>query len=61
MKGLLIALLLMSFVLNKEIKCLSNEALDEQIQKCEKKCEEGKVFNSDTLSFELNSTNATCP
>jgi len=50
MKGLLIVLLLISFVVNKEIKCQPNEALDEQTQKCEKKCEEGKVFDSDTLS-----------
>jgi len=61
MKGLLIVLLLMSSVVNKEIKCQPNEVLDEQTQKCEKKCEEGKVFNSDTLSCELYSANITCP
>jgi len=61
MKGLLIVLLLMSSVVNKEIKCQPNEALDEQTQKCEKKCEEGKVFNSDTLSCTLYSVNITCP
>ena len=58
MKKLLIFLL---FVVNKEIKCQPNEVLDEQIQKCKKLCEEGKVFNSITLSCELNSTNITCP
>jgi len=58
MKGLLIVLLLMPFVVNKEIRCKPNEALDEKTQKCEKKCKEGKVFNSNTLSCELNST---CP
>jgi len=61
MKELLIVLLLMSFVVNKEIKCQPNEALDEQTQKCEKVYEEGKVFNSDTLSCELYSVNITCP
>jgi len=61
MKELLIFLLLISFVVNKEIKCQPNEALDKQTQKCKKECEEGKVFNSDTLSCELNSTNTTCP
>ena len=61
MKGLSIVLLLMSSIVNKEIKCKSNEALDEQTQKCEKKCEEGKVFDSKTLSCELNSTNTAGP
>ncbi len=61
MKELLIVLLLMSFVVSKEIKCQPNEALNEQTQKCEKKCEEGKVFNSDTLSCEIYSANITCP
>ena len=61
MKKLLILLLLISFIVNKEIKCQPNEALDEQTQKCEKVCEEGKVFNSNTLSCELNSANTTCP
>ena len=51
----------MSFVVNKEIRCKQNEALDEQTQRCEKKCKEGKIFNSNTLSCELNSTNTTCP
>jgi len=61
MKELLIVLLLMSFAVNKEIRCKPNEVLDEQTQKCEKKCEEGKVFDSKTLSCELNSTNTTGP
>jgi len=61
MKGILIVLLLISSVVNKEIKCQPNEALDEQTQKCEKKCEEGKVFVSETLSCELYSANITCP
>ena len=61
MKKLLILLLLISFIVNQEIKCQPNEALDEQTQKCEKVCEEGKVFNSNTLSCELNSANTTCP
>ena len=61
MKKLLIFLLLILFVVNKEIKCQPNEILDEQIQKCKKVCEEGKVFNSITLSCELNSSNITCP
>ena len=59
MKELLIVLMLISFVVNKE--CQPNEALDEQTQKCEKKCEEGKVFDSDTLSCTLYSANITCP
>jgi len=61
MKILLICLLLIAFAANKEIKCQPNEAIDEQTQKCKKVCEEGKVFNSDTSSCELNSTNTTCP
>jgi len=61
MKKLLIFLLLILFVVNKEIKCQPNEVLDKQIQKCKKVCVEGKVFNSDTLSCELYSTNITCP
>jgi len=61
MKKLLIFLLLILFVVNKEIKCQPNEVLDEQIQKCKKVCEEGKVFNSITLSCEINSTNITFP
>ena len=61
MKKLLIFLLLILFVVNKEIKCQPNEVLDKEIQKCKKVCEEGKVFNPITLSCELYSTNITCP
>jgi len=61
MKELLIFLLLISFAVNKKIKCRPNEVLDKQTKKCEKVCEEGKVFNSDTLSREINSANATFP
>jgi hypothetical protein len=45
MKGLLVFLLLISFVVNEEPKCQPNEVLDDQTQKCVKFCEIGEVFN----------------
>ena len=63
MKGVLVFLLLLSFVVNVYSQCQPNEVLDEQTQKCEKFCEIGEVFNQDTTSCEPNpnATNTTCP
>ena len=56
MKGLLVFLLLISFVVNANLKCKPNEALDEQTQQCVKFCEIGEVYNQASSSCE-----STCP
>ena len=61
MKGFLLFLLLISFVINEVPKCQPNEVLDEQTQKCEQFCEIGEVFNLETSSCESNNTNSTTP
>ena len=61
MKGILIFLLLLSFVVNSNPKCKPNKGFDEQTQKCEKLYEIGEIFILETSSCELNSTNLTCP
>jgi len=58
MKGLLVFLLLLSFLVNVHSQCKPNEVFDEQAQKCEKFCEEGLVFNQETSTCEVNTT---CP
>jgi len=58
MKGALVFLLLLTFVVNVYSKCKPNEVLDEQTQKCEIICEEGEIFNQEKSSCELNTT---CP
>ena len=62
MKGLLVFLLLLiSFIVNVELKCQPNEVLDEQTQTCQKFCEIGEVFNLETSTCESNTTNYNCP
>jgi len=58
MKDVLIFLILLSFIVNSYSKCKPNEAFDEQTKKCEKFCEEGKVFNPEKASCEPNTA---CP
>ena len=52
MKGALVFLLLLTFVVNEYSKCKPNEVFDEQAQKCEKFCEEGLIFNIEKLLCE---------
>ena len=61
MKGLLIFLLLLAFVINANPQCQPNEVFNEEIQKCEKFCEIGEIFNLETSSCESNSTVTNCP
>lgn len=52
MKGLLIFLLLISFIVNKELNCQPNEVLDKQTQRCLKICEKGYAYISETSTCE---------
>jgi len=58
MKGILIFLLLLSFLVNVDSKCNPNEVLDEQTQKCVKFCEIGEAFDQETSSCVIN---INCP